>query len=100
MPGHWHIEVANVLRGAVRAKRATASERDGYLADLSRMPTKIDAQTIERVWSDTIELSDRHDLTIYDAVYLELARRLQLPLATLDKQLIAAAPSEGVAVLP
>jgi len=100
VPGHWHIEVANVLRGAVRAKRATASERDGYLADLSRMPTKIDAQTIERVWSDTIELSDRHDLTIYDAVYLELARRLQLPLATLDKQLIAAAPSEGVAVLP
>jgi predicted nucleic acid-binding protein len=100
VPGHWHIEIANVLRSAVRARRATPDERDGYLADLREIPTLIDEQTIERAWSDTIHLSDRYDLTPYDAAYLELALRRQLPLATLDRQLAAAARAAGVTTLP
>ncbi|HET9129903.1 MAG TPA: type II toxin-antitoxin system VapC family toxin, partial [Terriglobia bacterium] len=35
-----------------------------------------------------------------DAAYLELAMRLGLPLATLDKNLRKAAHAEGIAVLP
>jgi predicted nucleic acid-binding protein len=38
-------------------------------------------------------------LTAYDAVYLDLARREGLPLATLDKGLRAAAVKAGVALL-
>ncbi|MHB1104092.1 MAG: type II toxin-antitoxin system VapC family toxin [Devosia sp.] len=45
-------------------------------------------------------LSDRHDLTVYDAAYLELALRKELALATLDKELTAAARAAGVSVLP
>lgn len=100
MPGHWHIEIANVLRNAVRANRATADERDGYLADLLEIPTIVDEQSIERAWTDTLTLSDRYDLTSYDAAYLELALRRQLPLATLDRELAAAARAAGVSVLP
>jgi len=38
-------------------------------------------------------------MTAYDAAYLELARRKHYPLATLDKELIAAARREGIMVL-
>ncbi len=38
-------------------------------------------------------------LTAYDAVYLETALRQELPLATLDRQLLAAAARAGVEIL-
>jgi predicted nucleic acid-binding protein len=41
----------------------------------------------------------RYGLTAYDAAYLELAIRKGLPLATFDKELIAAAPLEGVKLI-
>lgn len=46
-----------------------------------------------------LQLAERHGLTAYDAAYLALAVERQLPLATLDKQLIAAAPREGVTLI-
>jgi predicted nucleic acid-binding protein len=44
-------------------------------------------------------LARRHRLTFYDAAYLDLAKREQLALATLDDELAAAARLEGVALL-
>ena len=49
--------------------------------------------------SATLGLADRHRLTLYDAAYLELALRLNLPLATLDQALRDAAAALGLAVL-
>jgi predicted nucleic acid-binding protein len=43
-----------------------------------------------------IELADLYRLTIYDALYLELAQRLALPLATLDDALARATQRAGV----
>jgi predicted nucleic acid-binding protein len=45
------------------------------------------------------QLADRHELSIYDAAYLELALRRNLPLATLDADLRRAAAAEGVQLL-
>ena len=45
------------------------------------------------------KLAERHRLTLYDAVYLELALRRELPLATLDKELRSAADTEKIRVL-
>jgi predicted nucleic acid-binding protein len=50
-------------------------------------------------WTRTLEIADRCELTPYDAVYLELARRRKIPLATLDRALQAAAKRMGVAVI-
>jgi predicted nucleic acid-binding protein len=44
-------------------------------------------------------LALEHGLTAYDATYLALALVERLPLATLDKNLAAAAHAEKVAVL-
>ncbi len=40
-----------------------------------------------------------HQLSVYDAVYLDIARRNGLPLATLDLRLRAAAKKAGVELL-
>ena len=43
-------------------------------------------------------LARKRKLTVYDAAYLELAKREALPLATLDRDLEKAAIAEGVAL--
>jgi predicted nucleic acid-binding protein len=42
-------------------------------------------------WSETLDVADGFQLSVYDAVYLELAQRRNLPLATLDEATAAAA---------
>jgi predicted nucleic acid-binding protein len=44
-------------------------------------------------------LAERHGLSFYDAVYLELAKRHTAPIATLDKALARAAEAEGLALI-
>ena len=46
-----------------------------------------------------LTLARQHRLSFYDAVYLELAQREGLALATLDNELIKAAPPEGVRLI-
>jgi len=46
-----------------------------------------------------LSLALRYDLTSYDAAYLELALRLQLPIVTQDAALTEAARAAGVGVL-
>jgi len=46
-----------------------------------------------------LRLSDQFRLTVYDAAYLELARRRKLPLATLDRALRAAGLAIGTETL-
>jgi predicted nucleic acid-binding protein len=45
-------------------------------------------------------LASSHELTAYDVAYLDLAKRLSLPLATRDHGLMRAALSEAIEVLP
>lgn len=99
VPSLWRLEVANVLHQAVRKGRMDAATRDASLADLLALPIRIDDETDARAWVDTLSLADRTGLTLYDAAYLELAMRLQLPLATTDKALRQAATAENIAVL-
>jgi predicted nucleic acid-binding protein len=96
VPELWRIEVANSLNVGIRRGRITRVDCGGILADLEALPIHIDNETRSRVWGDTLALADKHRLTVYDATYLELALRLSLPLATLDKDLRSAAEREGI----
>ena len=99
VPGHWRAEVANAFQTAVRRKRIAGADRDNSLDELARLPITTDPETNAHVWGAVVQLADRHRLTIYDAIYLELAQRRRLPLATLDEALCAAARVCGVALL-
>lgn len=99
VPGLWRLEMANVLEMNVRRGRHDAAFREAALADLAQLPISLDPETDRHAWSATLRLAIRHRLTTYDAAYLELAQRRGLPLATLDRELRAAATAEGVILL-
>jgi predicted nucleic acid-binding protein len=99
VPGLWKLEVANVLELRLRRGRMDAAFVATTLADLESLPIEVDGETDVRAWSETLELARRHKLTLYDAAYLELALRRGMPLASLDRELRAAAEAEAVVVL-
>jgi predicted nucleic acid-binding protein len=99
VPVLWRLEVANSLTMAVRKRRIDPDFRRAALADLAMLDITTDPQTDYYAWTDTLNLADQFRLTVYDAAYLELARRRMLPLATLDQELRTAATAIGVTVL-
>jgi len=99
VPGLWRLEVANVLEMGVRRKRHSADFRDATLFDLAQLPIQVDADTDRQAWDATLHLAIRHQLTLYDAAYLELALRRDLALATLDEALRNGAGAEKISLL-
>ncbi len=99
VPALGKIEVANGLLSAIRRKRITQDTRDKLLKNLAGLPIFDVADGGLHVWGTTLALSDRHQLTVYDATYLELAIRMSLLLATLDRELRKAARAEGIQLL-
>ncbi len=99
VPSLWRLEVANVLRNAVRRGRCDEAYVDRSLERLDRIPLQIDDETSIHAWAATRALSREHGLTFYDAAYLELAIRKSQPLATCDAELVAAARRCGLDVL-
>ena len=99
VPTLWKLEIANSLTMAVRRGRIDREFRRAALSDLAMLEITTDPHTGANAWGHTVELADKCDLTVYDAAYLELALRRQLPLATLDEKLRAGAAGRGVEVL-
>lgn len=99
VPGLWRLEVGNILEMGVRRGRHDAGFRDSTLADLALLPIQTDSETDRHAWGATAHLAARHRLTLYDAAYLELALRRELPLATLDRDLRTAAKTEDAQLL-
>lgn len=102
VPNLFHLELANVLTQAMRKKppRISAAKRNAFLATLSQATIVLDDLTAPNAWQETLKLSDKYLLCVYDAAYLELALRLRVDLATLDRELRVAAASAGVTVIP
>lgn len=96
VPCHWILEVTNGLQMAVRRRRLAADDPPRLLARIGKQPIQVDAQTPIRGWNEIPALAARFELTTYDAAYLELAIRLDAPLATLDQELAQAARAAGV----
>lgn len=100
VPALWHLEMANGMAVAERRGIVTPADADQSLTD-------IDGLLGQAIESDPALVSVRQALAIarafelsaYDAVYLDVARRERLPLATLDDDLRAAASSAGVLLI-
>lgn len=94
MPALFLAEVANVL--LVSSRRGRISSPLTFFADLLQLELRQDGAASVEALAQSIVLAERHALTVYDATYLELARRLGRPLATLDKPMRRAATEAGV----
>jgi predicted nucleic acid-binding protein len=97
---HWSLEVSNTLLMAERRKRCSAADAAHFIGLLESLPVDVDPETGSHSMAGTLALARGYGLTSYDAAYLELAMRANLPLATLDKELRAAAKKAGVKCLP
>lgn len=96
VPAHWTLEVTNTLINSERHGRIRAGERDEMLAAIRLLPIRPDDETWLRAWDQIPALAIQYGLTAYDAAYLELALRLEAPLATLDQDLARAARAAKV----
>jgi predicted nucleic acid-binding protein len=96
VPGIWHLEVANAMLVGERRERCDQADTAKWTAYLASLAITVDEQSGDRAFSDVLALARAQNLSAYDAAYLELALRLGLPLATLDKRLKAAAASVGI----
>ena len=63
------------------------------------LPISVEAVRVDRAFDQVLSLARHEQLTEYDAAYLELALRENLPLATLDDVLKRAAKKVGIALL-
>jgi len=96
VPTLWFLEVANGLLAAQRRRLITAEERASALERLSSLAFTSDEDDAWNAFGRTSALAEQYDLTVYDAAYLELALRRELPLATRDRALRNAAERGGV----
>jgi predicted nucleic acid-binding protein len=99
VPAHWPAEILNGLLVASRRKRIKADQPALFWDELARLPIEAEPALAAMQAKTVLALSEKHSLTVYDAAYLELAHRRQLPLGTLDTDLRKAAQLEGVALL-
>jgi len=99
VPAWWLIEITNVLAMAERKGRITPPQSDAFIADLGKLGVERDGEAPDRAFTHLLSLCRRFRLTSYDAIYLDLAIRRSLPLATLDDDLRRAARKLGVSLL-
>lgn len=86
----WPHEVLNALLVGEKRKRISRSLVRSFLDDLATLPVALEQVPTGEIFERIESLSHKHDLTPYDAAYLDLAIENALPLATLDEHLIRA----------
>ena len=96
VPQHWHLEVRNALLTAERRSRLTANEVNERLRGLASLPIHA---ADEPDLDSALALARAHGLTLYDALYLDLAKQRHATLATLDDALARAAAAEGISLV-
>lgn len=99
VPVLWMFEVANALLALRRRQRIQRDEYNRALVDLGDARPLVDDEGAVRALDAISKLAEKHGLSVYDAVYLEVALRRQLPLATRDSALNKAAKRAGVRTL-
>lgn len=91
VPSLWFLEVGNILVINNRRGRLSQEEVNGIVENFGSLSLISDPETATRAMFETVEIAQRHQLSVYDAAYLELASREGFKLATLDQNLASAA---------
>ena len=93
VPQIWHMEVRNAMLQAERRRRIVPAQTQDMFLGLDDIRVATDTTPD---YSVVLRLARLHDLSVYDALYLELAMRANLELATLESRLGQAAAREGL----
>jgi predicted nucleic acid-binding protein len=94
-PRFLFLEIRNALLISERRRQITEAISAAFLRDLALLRIRLEPPKED---IGLMALARERRLTVYDAAYLELARREALPLATLNRDLQRGAIDEGVAL--
>ena len=97
VPALWDFEVMNALRSAEKRGRLSAAALTNAIHGLERLPIERDHRVVDGLRLTAI--AREFDVSVYDASFLALSLDVNLPLATLDQRLIAAARASGVTLV-
>jgi len=89
VPVHWQLEIANAILSAARRKilrRQTAE----VLSDIAALLAFLETDDLPDDIGTVVNTGQHHQLTAYDAAYITLAARRNLPLATEDRAMMSA----------
>jgi predicted nucleic acid-binding protein len=100
VPSIWPLEVVNVLLAAERRSYISEADSSRFINLLSQLPILVQQERPEKEMNDLLALARAHELSSYEASYLDLAMKRGLPLATLDKKLRQAAKAVKLPILP
>jgi len=95
-PALWLWETSNILLVSLRRRRVEQAQFDAGLSLLEACAIEFDAPPNAHRRSQIMRLAQVHELTFYDASYLELALRLNGQLASADRKLVHAAKTCGI----
>jgi predicted nucleic acid-binding protein len=90
--------MVNVLLVSERRKRIAVAETARAILLFSELAIEVDRGSSLQPFDATLHLARAHNLSSYDASYVELALRKGLPLATLDAKMREAASAAGVQI--
>lgn len=91
VPILWWSETSNILTQAIKTKRIKLEDINVILNIFSKLNMMTDIEHNSKYQTEIIHLSLKHNLSSYDATYLELALRKGGKLLTLDKKLFKVA---------
>jgi predicted nucleic acid-binding protein len=94
-PSHWPIEIANLVVKASRRERLSIPERNEAREAIAVLISAAEIESVSQPIA-ALDLAVSHNISVYDAGYLELALRTGLPLLTSDGALSNAAARCGV----
>lgn len=97
-PAIWRYEVLNLLLSAVRRGTLSELQAEDGLELLNAADVKIEDHNTNMIEKRLYRLGGQFKLSAYDAAYLELADRLQVPLLTRDRELLTAAKQRNLSV--
>jgi len=99
VPEIWAFEIANIIFVAFsKRKRISQKQIDEYLQRLKALPIRVESNDL---WTNVAleSLARKWNVPAYDAAYLALALRKNIPFATADEDLKKIAAAEGIQVL-
>ena len=100
VPAHWPVEVTNALWTNKRRKRITADMIGTATEHLAAFKPRIDAPPSLDGMPALVQFAERERLTVYDAIYVQLALSNNASLATIDKDVRACAKRLNISLLP
>jgi predicted nucleic acid-binding protein len=98
VPPMWVLEITNAVLVGERRKRVKPAEVRRFMELLGALIISEQSLPVSESVRNILPLAREHNLSAYDAAYLELALRQGVPLATLDRSLQKAGGAAGVKI--